>query len=97
MQVDGASSYYVTGYQNSDGQESAGANSTGSSQWSYNVGIDVDGDGTVDNQQTMSEKELNALIASTGVQFVNGVAQSVDGFTITAGNNSLVNDCICFL
>ncbi len=92
MQVDGASSYYITGYQNDDGQESAGTSSTGSGDWVYNVGIDTDGDGSVDNQQTMSEQELNAMIASTGVQFVGGVATSVDGFNITAGNNSVVND-----
>jgi len=94
MDVNGASSLYITGYQggNGNGDQPAGADATGDAGWNYTVAMDTDGDGSVDNSQTMTEAQLNEFLAPVGMKFVSGAQQSVDGFAVTPANGSIAND-----
>src|SRR5687767_5964438 len=55
----------------------------------YSVGIQDD-DGTVE-RRTMSEAELNALLAASGLRFVNGQVQALDGFELTSSALNVVS------
>lgn len=90
MNIGGAGTVYISGNQ-PDGSSAADK-----SEWSYQVGLNQGRDGSIEGSETLSEAEVNSMLASRGVRFEKGVQKSVDGFTVTPATamtmNNLSND-----
>jgi len=86
MNIGGAETVYISGNQPD------GANAADKSDWNYQVGVDQGSDGSIEDSETMSEAEVNTLLASRGIRFENGVQKSVDGFTVTPGTAMTMNN-----
>lgn len=86
MDIGGTGSVYISQVQPDAGSVD------GASDVSYQVGTKKGSDGAVEDFQTMSESEVNALLAPYGIRFEQGVQKSVDGFEVTPAKALIVNN-----